>query len=201
MSDSQPDSLQLLSREEAANLLRPHVDLFDSCFRLAWADWEKLKPKTRSTLSARARASIIYDFAASHAKRLFEAREGVSLHEKRGFLTIHIGEKAEVRLKKLGRNRKSSNIQTKFQRDYGMQYPLFANEMNPTRLTAGYQLDLLQTGIENVLITCQKGKDLLWFMTVEEQSTGLIHRFEVEATEEQPTPKVRAKNVKKASDQ
>ena len=154
-----------------------------------------------ASLSARARASLIYDRAVHHAKRLFAEIPEVACVQRRGFLTALIGEKVEIRFKKLDKNRKSRNIPTQFQTLYGLQYPLFGEKDTATRLTAGYQLDTLQTCITATMIVCQVGKEVLYWLTAD--GDGLaenIRRFDSD-TPELPAPKVRAKNSRKASEQ
>lgn len=190
----------VLPMDQAEEIVRPYFDAFDSCFRTAWDEWKSLPEKYVSSLTPRTRAAFINDRAVYHTKRLFADHEGARLVERRGFLTVLVGDKVEIRLKKLDHNKKTRNILTRFQRLYGSQRPLFGPDDDSTRLNAGYQLDTLQTKITATFVTCQVASDLIYWLSAQEGGAQGVHRF-APSPPQMPTPKVRAKDVRKASEE
>jgi hypothetical protein len=193
----------VLSREEAWEIIAPHFSRLETCFHLAWKDWKAIRESVRCNLKTRARACIIHDRATYHARHLFTEVPEVRCAEHRGFLTIHIQERAEIRLKKLDAKLRSSNILTLFQKLYGMQFPLFGEDVFTTRLTAGYQMDKMNAEMERVVVTCQDGVNVLYFFDGNDGDAALFRRIEQSAqvSNDQPAPRVRAKKTKKASEQ
>ena len=62
------------SREAVLARLKPHLPTLDRCFRAAWerwTDWLKKLDGPPSDVTARSRASVLYDFIVAEAVKAF----------------------------------------------------------------------------------------------------------------------------------
>lgn len=158
------------SLEAAEEILRPYLDLLAEPFPAAWKRWSDLgeeSPEVRRHLSSRARASMLYDWAASRARLIFLGLEpDVRLYDAYGFLLLGFQDQLYLRLKKFQNKRLlTSGIQTQQQMTFAGQQPL-AGFPSSTNLVLGYQLNEFQTEIGRMAITCTTFNRRHWLIDV-----------------------------------
>jgi len=154
------------TQEEAAEILEPFIDPLAELWPAAWGRWTRLGedyPEAHVHLSARARASLLYDWAAARARTLFSGQEpSVRFEEAYGFLLICIEDHLYLRLKKFRNGTLTScGIPTRQNRLFAAQEPL-PGMPKATNLVLGYQLDPFQTGIERVAVSCSLFNRVMW---------------------------------------
>jgi hypothetical protein len=190
---------QLLTKDEAHALLEPFFQGLVRCWREAWREWENLSGDFRGKLHPRDRAGILHSLAIAQAKLIFADVPGVQICQELGFFKLYIGDRAVLRLKRLGRDHLARNIKTKQQRKYYWHYSVAGVREGCTRLTVGYSLDVSGTTMEQVLVSLQIGLDnLLYSFLIE--SEPQIQTIPISPIPEDQKPKVRAKGTRKAKE-
>jgi hypothetical protein len=188
----------IVSEDAAKSILNPHLDSFLTIIKEAWGSWEELgekAPELRAPLSARCRASFIYDHIAYRARSRFDGIQGVRLEERRGFLLLHIDNKVTIRFKKLDAKNRTRNVPTQQQIRFSLQLEMEGLPKS-TRLVAGYKLNDVQTAIQQIAVTCPVGNNLQWFFEIPDADAPSNIEF---LTPPPPAPvpaTVVAKNVK-----
>jgi hypothetical protein len=107
----------------------------------------------------------------------FDALPGVSVQEKGGFFYLELedGEsRAVLRFKKLDEKRRARNYQTTQQILFSLQLQLPGWPADASRLIAGYQLDMSETEIVEMLITLPVGRKVEWYFSIEESESRII---------------------------
>jgi hypothetical protein len=186
------------SKEDLALTLQPHRDSLRNVIQSAFSEWMSLTPSQLLDRSARTRASWIFDGMVKHARSSFAGVPGVELRERRNMFFLELNGKVLVRFKKLNRNRQVSNIPTAQQLtllNQEVQLELNGIPRKLTVLNAGYQLNLLQTDIENLLVTLQEGRSVTWTYALPQDVDGEAFNMTVlPQTPTSPTPpRIRAK--------
>ena len=151
----------ILTREEAREILEPHLLTFRDCIDGGWNAWKEHYKDRAHILDPRARAAIVYCEIRELAKAAFDGKDGVKIVVKRSMFLLYIGEHIVLRFKKFRADGRCSNVRTK-------QQALFSAQLNidgilpGTYVNAGYTLDNLQAEVEKILINCQLGARILW---------------------------------------
>jgi hypothetical protein len=171
MSNLQPLPEHVISEDGAKKLLERYLSLFKRSISDGWRAWESLgkkAPDLRAPLSKQCRARFIYDHIVEAAKAHFAADQRVTIIEKCGLLTLRVDNKngtAILRFKKVDDKMRARNYPTQQQLRFSLQLQL-PGWPTATRLIAGYQLDLLETQIKDVVITCPVGNKVEWFFSI-----------------------------------
>ena len=118
------------------------------------------------SVSARARANLVYDYAVGEAKSTLGSREGLVLTEERGFLAVNVEEKLLLRFKKYRKGLITSGISTHQRRMFDQQQLNIAGIEQITGIVAGYELEEFHRAIKRVAITCRIGASLVWTIPV-----------------------------------
>jgi hypothetical protein len=168
----------MIPKDEAEALLEPYFPMLREPFPLAWKRWDALGeewPEVRRHLSARARANLIYDWAASHARLRFEGMEPtVRLVEKCGFLLVIVHDRVHLRFKKFARGMRSSGIATQQQMRFAYQQPTIPG-LEPATIQAIPQDQVaLQTEIERTAIVCSTGSRVHWHIDLREPEAEIV---------------------------
>ncbi len=189
--------LRLFSEDKADLVLSPYYKAIIGFFFGAWSDWNRLPIKTRSQLTPRARANLIYDFVLFRAKAYFNRLpdEEVAFIDKNGLFMFGVKGQVLFRFKKLDRSGKFKNIRTRQQIQLSLQRDLPGVPGRAALVVIGYQLNNLQTEIQAILVTYQNGVQDTWYYPL---------RGDNEDTNVVPIPRsgprkpiVRAKRIKK----
>jgi len=193
----------LIEQPKAECILAPHIPMLRTCFHTAWESWEKfgaMLPELRYVLTARTRAGFVNDHICQEVKVRFARVADARVEEVRGLvlLTLYDSSTNEpaliMRFKKLNRELLSSNIPTKQQRDFSRQLS-FPEIPSVTRLTAGYQLDMLQSAIKDLWVTCAVQSNVLWAIPILDDGEGGIEIEFVEPILDARQPRVKPINV------
>jgi hypothetical protein len=192
-TDNQPP------KEDLALTLQPHRERLRGVIQNAFLEWTSLPPEQLVDRSARTRASWIFDGMVKHARASFVGVPGVELRERRNMFFLEMDGKVLLRFKKLDRNRKVSNIPTAQQlRLLNQEFVQLELNGIPRKLiilNAGYQLNPLQTDIENLLVTLQEGRSVTWTYALPQDADG--EAFSITVLPQAPLPptppRVRAK--------
>lgn len=192
-----------LPQSEVAALVEPYQGTIQRCLRHGWDMWERLRdlaPDLFKPLKKRTRASFVHDHVCDQVRQSFNGVDGVVVSEKRGVLLLTIAERVDIRFKKLDKKGRARNIITKQQANLAaqMRMPGFTEAM---KLTAGYQLNELQTEMTNYLITYQRGRNLIWAFPLLGTEVEVIPLFpqDERATRRRVSPK-RTKGTGNSSD-
>lgn len=154
---------QIITPDIAKLLLESIVSGFEDYFK-------KIDEQSRAICSATTRANFVNDHMVYHARDKMKGNPDVQFITRRGRTHLIIGDRLEVKLKKLNRNRRPSNVLTQEVQDCHNQIPLqcpqqleFLDMLNPiANLIAGYQLNSIRTGIEAVYVVYPQGSRNRW---------------------------------------
>jgi hypothetical protein len=158
------------SREDAEDILGPHLEDLGIIFPAAWNGWESLgekAPELRMLCGKRSRASLVSDFAVDKAGSVFAGRSpSVILRDGRKFLLLEFDSQLCVRLNKFrSGTRQMGGIHTRQRQAFAAQEPL-TGMPESTNLVLGYDLNADETEIASVAITCSTNNSLNWEIDV-----------------------------------
>lgn len=182
-----------ISKEEAAELLSPYLDLFRRCMDEAWHEWQSFYQSKHHLLDPRARAAIIHSEIANNARRYFEGLPNVQVKRARGILILNIHNRIVIRFKKLDHKHRTSNVLTRQQLLLSLNLQLPGFPPHSARLNAGYKLDDLQTAIEEMLVTAQIGREVKWEINILSRQADNLVMLTATPPEEQQTQRRRVK--------
>jgi hypothetical protein len=181
---------QLITLEEAEEILAPHRDLLNRCIQHGWDVWKSDYAHKHHILQARARAAVVFDEIVDKALVEFASHPDVIMKRTASTLMLYIGKSIVLRFKKIRKNGRCSNILTRQQILFRAQeiVQLRLPEMEKgTLVHAGYQLDDLQQEIQRKSVVCQFNNSVIWQM-----SLAVEHAAVVEYTPQQAVPVVSA---------
>lgn len=151
---------EILSQEQAAELLARHSAALNGCVERAWTRW--LKNPDAATASKRTRAATVYDYITQEVEKTFAAVPGVRLQWKHNSLNMTVDDSAILRFKKFrGKKLRTSGIATNARNNF-LQQAGVLDGMVVTHLVVGYLLDELEQGTEKIAVTCPLGNGNLW---------------------------------------
>jgi hypothetical protein len=175
-----------LSRDEAEELLAPHMTALCDPIYAAWRAWDHLDPAIRQPLSSRTRANWLHDVTVAHAKVTLYKPPVITYTEQPGFLVATVEDKVAVRYKKLDEERGICGIRTDQLKLWRAQQPLPGID-RLTNLVAGYTVSEFGK-LESVEIVCLRGYRVLWQLDASPASAN-IATFPTPV--ESPEPQVR----------
>jgi hypothetical protein len=188
---------EVITEDEARSVTGPYLALLRSCIEdgvRKVEDREKKDPDFFHVYPSGARATITFWQIVDVAEARFRELDGVSVSHNRGFLTILINDKIELRFKKLDKRMQSRNFPTRRQVVYQLQLRLVGMD-EPTRATAGYQLNLDGT-LKDVLVVCPRGNRIEWSFSIPVDGESIIAHPEVQIPpSDEDKPKVRPKQA------
>lgn len=151
---------ELLTQEQAANVLGPHAPFLNACVQRAWARW--LKNPDIAAASKRTRATTVYDYIAQEVEAAFTGTAGITLVWKHASLHMTVRDTAVIKFKKFrGRRLRTSGIATNARNVFLRQAGVL-DGMVVTHLVVGYLLDDIEQSTERIAVTCPLGKGNLW---------------------------------------
>jgi hypothetical protein len=163
--------MNVISRDTADLIIRPHQDAISSCLYNAWDRWrdDTVLP---TAVRAGTRANLVYDYAVDEAWRILNGRDGLTLTEQRGFLLVSIEEKLLLRFKKFRTGLATSGIPTGQQQLFAWQQLTLDQMPEMTKIVAGYLLDDFQRDIARAAITCSIGARRVWTIDLPRRGEG-----------------------------
>jgi hypothetical protein len=159
------------SKQDAQEILDPHMAKLSEIFPAAWDRWEEFgetAPELRLEVCSRTRSSMLSNFATNAAVKIFGGMgPEVVLTDQPGFLLMIFQSKLYVRLKKYrgGGSYQTHSIPTDQQKLYDAQQPLpgFPEASNCVH---GYVLKADNSYYRETTIRCSTGKRLHWTINV-----------------------------------
>jgi hypothetical protein len=157
-----------MDRAACMQVLRPHLGVLEGCFRAAWKRWQKWLRALEGSpvdISARSRASVLYDMIVAEAKRSFLLEPSVRVRQVRGLLVLSINDRVALRFKKFrGGTLKTSNNTSTQTALFNTQNLLFPEiSIKPmAHLVAGYLLDDLAIDFKRLAVTCSIDGEHVW---------------------------------------
>jgi hypothetical protein len=177
----------LLTLEEAEERLKPHQDRLNRCIQHGWDAYMKDYTAKHLILSARSRATIVFDEIIARAEAEFSRLEGVKFVRKSNSFLLYIGDKITLRFKKIKKCGRCSNIDTRQQVLFKAQAQMYLPTMlEGTLLQAGYVLDELQREIDRKMVVCQLNNRVLWQFRLTGTSNAIVEM--TPSVPQQPEP-------------
>jgi len=166
---------QILTMEEAEEILAPYRDRLNRCIQHGWDVWKTdYQPKHR-ILGARARAAIVFDEIVDHAMEEFTGISDVKPVRLPNSFMLYIGERITLRFKKIKRSGRCSNIRTKQQVLFLAQAQMrLPTMLDGTLVHAGYALDDLQQEILRKTVVCQLHNRVLWQISLAGDTAAIV---------------------------
>lgn len=155
---------EILSKEEASELLRPHFADIRQSMDEAWQEW--LATPNRHKLDNRARAANMHCFIVHNALEKFLKKHGAKPVRTGNSFWLYIDEHIKARFKKLDDNKRYRNYPTATQLQLAFQGNI-PGILPGTYLTLGYQLDKLEQSIAHHLVTLQIGKKVIYEIDID----------------------------------
>lgn len=188
-----------ISRSEAELRLRPYLLTISDCIYSALTEFDS-GHGCQPDWSPRTCASMRHDLMVKHVKSRFDGSDKVRCFMRRGLFHLEI-DGLWLRFKKLDRNLRSRSIPTRqalsFLNPYQRQLEFPGMPSPVSRLTAGYILNPLGTGIDGAYITCPNGSEIGWFIELTEPPSQKLIDMDVGQREpERLVRRVRAKGPK-----
>lgn len=170
-----------ITEDQARTVLDPYQSAIQECIVSAWKDYHHHCREIKHILTPRSRANIIFDFIVSNIRQKFQGMRNVFLSESRRLFLVNFENKVVIRFKKLKGNR-ASYIPTQQALDFMCQIEL-EEIPSPERFIIGYQLNRMQTEINNIsVIYPQSANHNYWAYDLEPME-GKIFEY----SQKQPT--------------
>lgn len=156
--------------------------------------------------SLRTQSSIINDLMVTGAKQLFAETPGVRFHQRRNAFLIVLDNGYVIKLKKLNKQLKASNILTMAVMDFVGQGQLLPTQLHldgvpppPTNLHLGYQLTGLALADSKIWVTCPDGAwTAAWSWEITDAGSGAVLPFDTNQKQDnQQQAQVRSRRFKK----
>jgi hypothetical protein len=150
----------MISEDDAAEALQPIVPDLVACITEAWRRYTKEVRDRLGMPSARGLANVMHELIVDEARRRFQERKGIRLHDKPDrFLLVLPQNWLVARFKKVNPALETVNIRTPTSIAFDNQIPLDFIP-NGIRLTIGYQLDVFKTEVIGIYAICRQGSHL-----------------------------------------
>jgi hypothetical protein len=165
----------ILTLEEAEEILAPYRERLNRCIQHGWDVWNNEYKHKHHILHARARAAIIFDEIAFKALEEFPAGPELKTVRTPSTLMIYIGDSLTLRFKKIRKNGRCSNILTRQQILFRAQVQLsFPTMLDGTLVSAGYVLDDLQQNLIRKTVVCHLDNDVLWEIPLSVDKASIV---------------------------
>jgi hypothetical protein len=154
--------MPILAQAAAERALEPFKTDFVHIFQSAWEDWRK-SPLAPQMQDKRVRANNVWNQLVSHAKRRFDARDGICVETKKPWVGVLIGGNIFVRMKKANQKLLSRNYPTRSALAFVDQTQDIFGE-GIARVEMVYLLDDSETEIERIVLVQRHKKSVAWMI-------------------------------------
>lgn len=164
--------MPLIDRDEAVEILQPHLQAIYDIIRGGWEDLQKLTEDEKRKFGPGTRAAIVHDFQVARGIQYFSALgdENAYVYELSKLYVFDIEQKIAIRFKKLDRELLSRNQPTRQVREFRGQQQLPGVEAT-SNIEAGYVLDELEQEIVWIGLVCPNNKGTYWEVELRESQT------------------------------
>ena len=148
----------MIEKDEAIELLEPHLSTIDQVVRDAWAGW--MASNHPSNWTKRGRANFMWEEINTKAKQAFASSEAIKPIPANNSC-LYMLDKLAFRFKKLNDNGLTCNYPTQASLDFHAQSEL-PGIPEVARLEVGYLLNKIQTKIDEVIISYRESDSVEW---------------------------------------
>lgn len=157
----------MLTRTQALKILtEDRLKAVQTSVERGFRTYLEYPARFRRAHATRTRRSITYDHIVETATEVLESQPGVTLVRTQGLVVFDIDRRLLLRFKHLDEQRRSSNISTMQIQEFRGQRPLPGMPARAVHVEAGYQLNELETAIENIVVICPNGSRIEWDIDV-----------------------------------
>jgi len=189
----QQEAQNILGRDEALEILSPHMDCIVGAPLAALELFRTLTPLQLDPLRRRTKKGILNDAAVATAIKMLDGEAGVVPNEDyEGTFLIFAGRLA-LRYKWIDRSDRTRNVRTKRQRQVDHQYLQLKGMATLTWVTFGYRLDDAWEAFSQMKILCRRGDSILWHIQIDQFSDKQVLPLEQSSPEAVVGPSVRSK--------
>jgi len=193
-------SRDTLSQDNVKEILNPYSKDFTETMyegERAMVQLGKSEPEILKSLSPSCKAHIMQCRMSDTLRMRLQGKKGV-MYSDHGYLRFIFSDKVVLRIKKFNELLHCSAISTHAFREF-MTQGLF-RELNRTMVVLGYRLDITQTKISDITITCpiHERRNLWAYHLVEQPASNEL--FIASTNDEQEQVRVTAKSIKKQQD-
>lgn len=140
----------------------------------AWEDWRALQLGGRLYFPARSRACLVYDFIVQRATAAFADDSAIRVLRRHETAKFVFADTVLLRFKKANDNGLGSNIQTQATLEFLDQQQELPGFPNAHKVEVVYDLNKLQTQIEQISVAARDGDDCLWSYVLTPDTTAEI---------------------------
>ena len=166
---------QIVTVEEAEEILGPYRDRLNRCIQHGWDAWKTDYLPKHHILGPRSRAAIVFDEIVNRAMEEFSDVPDVKPLRLSNSFMLYIGDRITLRFKKIKRNGRCSNIHTKQQVLFLAQAQMrLPTMLDGTLVHAGYTLDDLQQEVLRKTVVCQLHNHVLWQLSLSGDTAAIV---------------------------
>ena len=192
----------VLSRNEARQILEPHIPPLITNLDKAWAwvqDIMDEDPERRIVFDTSLEAAMVSQRFIALTRQQLDGAEGVKIQMHGRHMSVMLNGGLKLRFKKLDQKLRSGNVHTRRQRAIYHQYTIDGIN-DPTDVTFGYVTTPVGDKIHGVYVTCPIGwKDNAWMIVVRDPGMGSMPLFTGGDAPSEPDFIVRPKTDREAS--
>ena len=183
--------MAILSEFGARKLLGHVEHELRECVTVAWARWVREVKPLLPACSARGRANIVWEFMVEEARRRFP---NVPVSEAEGRFVLLFHQQLNVLFKKLSEDGLPRNYPTQTALEFAQQ-PELPGMFDFARVTVGYELNRLGTGLASVSASCLDGPAVRWRFELSERPAkiAIVPSQKKQAPAKEQTKRVRRK--------
>ena len=183
----------ILGREEALQLLSPHMDCLVGAPLAALELFQTLTPLQLGPMRSRTTKGILNDATVATAIKMLDGVPGVVPNDDyEGTFLIFSGQIA-LRYKWIDRSDRTRNVPTDRQKEVDCQQLQYEGKSGLTWLTFGYRLDDAWQSFAQMKILCRRGDSILWHIQISEFANEQVLPLQQPAPDAVVGPAVRSK--------
>lgn len=171
----------LLERDEAEEILEPHVNTLWDCLSRAFQrvqDELAEDPERRAAYDASTQAAMVYHWFARFVAQAYEDVVDVDVAKQGRMIRIRLDQRLVLRFKKLDDALRSRNVRTNTQAEMYFQYEI-DGVLPVTNVTLGYTVDGLGQNMTGIYFTCPVGWSRnKWVINLAGEESGGLFRTE-----------------------
>jgi len=187
-------------REKAEQLVQRYGQVFKDCFESGFRHWLERHRDELSIHRGRTRSCCVWDYVIDQLRTAFAADRRFRFIDTRDTTYIAYEQSFLIKVKKLDRCLRTSNVPTGTSEKFNHQLPLgFDGEW--THLYLGYIPDDLNMKVEQVHLTCPNGSRVAWSIPIlgDLASQGALQFPAADHAMVPPRKRIRPKTVKRRS--
>lgn len=154
----------MIKKDEAVELLEPHLSTIDQVVRDAWTSW--MDSSHTGSWSKRGRANFMWEEINTNAKQAFASGDTIKPIPVNNSC-LYMLDKLVFRFKKLNENGLTCNYPTQASLDFHAQSEL-PGVPEVARLEVGYLLNKIETKVEEVVISYRESDSVEWSIKLSE---------------------------------